>query len=550
MRPYATIAHDYARRVVNGQQIAGKWIKLSCQRHLDDLAKTDWRWHFDAVKASKVCAFIESHKLDNGDPFVLQPWQIWVVASLVGWMDAEGTRKYIEAVIMCAKGSGKSPLIGCLGLWFAFFDGKKNSEVYCGATSLDQAMQVAAPAIKYVEQQPAYKKMGIVAMKKSIFSRTGAFFKPVVSRGKHGPKVYLGILDELHQAISADLYGTFKTGCNKVTNSLLVTISTAGVVSTENICYQLQIQAQKTLDGSLPDDRLFAALYCADDDIDWTSEQALLQANPNLGISSDSEKIRLAIQGAMRNPAHANNIKAMHLGIWSTAAVTWANMPKWAKCADPDLTEESVKHLPCWLGWDLASTLDLAASIRLHRQDIDGKPHYYCFTKAYLPEERVNAPENIHYQKWAAQGHLTATPGSSIDYSMIEADSLAEIANFQVMELAYDKRYADPSSQRVSETSGISRVEVAPSPAELSPAMKELEGAVADGRFHYRGELDPILTWCISNVKTKETAAGNYTMPDKDTPEAKIDCAIALFIAMARAMRGEVQQPSYGIMFA
>ena len=64
--------------------------------------------------------------------------------------------------------------------------------------------------------------------------------------------------------------------------------------------------------------------------------------------------------------------------------------------------------------------------------------------------------------------------------------------------------------------------------------MKELEAAVADGRFHHDG--NPILTWCVSNVLSRETSAGNLTMPDKQRPENKIDAAVALFIAMSRAM--------------
>jgi phage terminase large subunit-like protein len=64
--------------------------------------------------------------------------------------------------------------------------------------------------------------------------------------------------------------------------------------------------------------------------------------------------------------------------------------------------------------------------------------------------------------------------------------------------------------------------------------MKELEAAIYDGRFHHDG--NPILTWCMSNVLTRETPAGNYTMPDKPKPESKIDAAMALFIAMTRAM--------------
>lgn len=532
---YAQRANDYCQRVVSGEQIASKWIKLACQRHLDDLAKTDSRWHFDATIANSVCAFIESHNLPSGTRFILQDFQVWLVASLIAWIDEAGTRKHIEALIMMAKGNGKSPLIGCLALWFAFFDGVRNAEVYCGATSLNQAMEVFTPALSFIESRAAaYAKLGVIAQKKSIYSRFGARFQPVIGRGKHGPKPRLAILDELHQAITSDLYGTFKTGCNKTPNSLLLTISTAGVSSLESTCYQLQLRAQKALDGSLPDERIFAAIYAADESVDWTSEEALQMANPNLGISNDAEKIRLAIEQAVRSPAEANNVKAMHLGIWSSASAAWMNMQAWAKCYDPDLNDGLVRELPAWLGSDLASKLDLSSTVALFRRDTDDKPHYYAFCRAYLPEARVNAPENGHYQKWVKQGYLSATSGSSIDYALLEADTLEDIDKYQVQNVPYDARYADQWSQRVSEISGITRVETPPSPAVLSPAMKELEAAIYDGRFHHDGH--PVLTWCMSNVLARETPAGNYTMPDKPKPESKIDCAVALFIAMTRAM--------------
>lgn len=452
----------------------------------------------------------------------------------MGWVDDSGTRKHIEALILIPKGNGKSPLAAALGLWFAFFESVPKAEVYCGALNLAQAHEVFNPARDFVASQPAFKKLGITAQKRSIFSNAGARFVPVIGKGRHGARPYLAILDELHQATNADLYSTFKTGCNKTPNSLMLTISTAGVSSIESPCYQLQLRAQKALDGSLEDERLYAAIYCADETVDWTSEEALQMANPNLGISNDAEKIRLAVKDAQRNPAHANNVRAMHLNQWSTANAAWMNTQDWRACYDPTLTADSVAHLPCWIGTDLASTLDLSACVRLFRDDSLGdRPHYYCLTRCYLPERRVNDPANTHYQRWAANGWLTATPGSSIDYATIERDTLADIEDYKVRELPYDQRYADQWSQRVSELSGIPRVIVPPSPAEMSPAMKELEAAVADGRFHH--DNNPILNWCVSNGTTRETAVGNYKMLDKERPESKIDAVIALLIAMTRA---------------
>jgi phage terminase large subunit-like protein len=532
---YAQRATKYAQDVVDGKLIACRWIKLACQRHLDDLKKYDSRWQFNAAIANRVCTFIAAHKLPSGDPFVLQDFQVWLISSLMAWVDEGGTRKYIEALVLIAKGNGKSPLFGCLALWIAFFDGVPNAEVFCGATTLLQAMEVFRPAIGFVESLPsAYARIGVTAQKKSIFSRSGAKFQPIIGRGKHGPRPRLAILDELHQAVTSDLYDTLKTGANKTPNSLLLTISTAGVTSLKNPCYQLQLRAQKALEGSLPDDRLFAAIYAADESVEWTSEEALLMANPNLGISNDAEKIRIAIRNAVRNPFDANNVKAMHLNQWSGAASAWMNMASWQKCYDAALNDDLVKDLPCWIGADLASHLDLTAIVRVHRKDIDGKPHYYAFCRAYLPESRVNLPENQHYRAWVNKGHLTPTPGNSLDYHTVEKDALADIDKFNVVSIPYDVYLADQWSQRVSNASGVPRVEVPAKPLSLTPAMKELEAAVSDGRFHHDG--NPILTWCISNVLTRETAMGVYTQPDKSNPENKIDAAMALFTAMHQAM--------------
>ena len=60
--PLVKAAEDYARRVVAGKIVACKWIKLACQRHLDDLerAKEDgFAYYFDPAKAEKVAKFLQ-----------------------------------------------------------------------------------------------------------------------------------------------------------------------------------------------------------------------------------------------------------------------------------------------------------------------------------------------------------------------------------------------------------------------------------------------------------------------------------------------------------
>lgn len=544
---YAARSHRYAADVLEGRIPAGKWIRLACKRYQRDLKSKSWT--FDVEQVERVCSFAEKMRHEKGalqgQSFRLQPFQIWLLASIFGFLAPDGRRKYREVLIMLPRGSGKSPLAAVIALWMAFMDGELGSEVLTAATTEKQAREVFSPAQYFVREVPGFKKLEVEAAAKSIFqTSTRSKFFPVIGKAKYGASPYLAILDEAHQLTDTQQLDNFRTGLAKRKNSMLLVISTAGVSSLENPCLMMQKQAEEVLDGLVEKDWLFAAIWAADLDLDWTSIEALKQASPNLGVSIDFDTLRQQQLEAARSPAQQNAFRAMALNQWMSVASAWITVQAWDKCKDESLTVENVKHLPCVIGSDLASKLDLAACVRVFRDDSQGnRPHYYALTRCYLPEDRTSDPTNSHYKAWVSKGFLTATPGSSIDYSTIEADILADIAECAVDELPYDARYADQWSQRVSETSGIARVEVPPSPAVLSPAMKELEAAIYDGRFHHDGH--PVLRWCMANVLTRETAAGNYTMPTKQRREAKIDAAMALFIGMVRAMLTRSQNDAW-----
>ena len=55
--PGVEAAEEYARRVISGKILACKWIRLACQRHLDDKEAAmvaDFPYLFDPAKAEKV----------------------------------------------------------------------------------------------------------------------------------------------------------------------------------------------------------------------------------------------------------------------------------------------------------------------------------------------------------------------------------------------------------------------------------------------------------------------------------------------------------------
>ena len=60
----------------------------------------------------------------------------------------------------------------------------------------------------------------------------------------------------------------------------------------------------------------------------------------------------------------------------------------------------------------------------------------------------------------------------------------------------------------------------------FSPAMREFENLLGQGRIHHTG--CPVLTWCLGNVIAKETMDGKYIRPVKEHKDNKIDTAVAM----------------------
>ena len=82
--------------------------------------------------------------------------------------------------------------------------------------------------------------------------------------------------------------------------------------------------------------------------------------------------------------------------------------------------------------------------------------------------------------------------------------------------------------------------------------MQVRQAAIESGRFHHDG--NPIMTWCIGNVVGKNMPGNDdLVKPVKEQAENKIDGAVALIMAVGRAMLYEKEDTlsdhieSYGI---
>lgn len=543
---YADRATEYARSVVAGDVPACIYVRQACQRHLDDLdaeheKSFPFRWDAEAVNV--VCGFLElmphiKGKWAQRDELIrLEDWQCFVFGVPFGWKrKADGLRRFRKVYVEVPRKNAKSTSTAGLGLYMFAADDEHGAEVYSGATSEKQAWEVFGPARLMAKKTEAFRAaFGVsVGAKNLAILENASKFEPIIGKPGDGASPSFSITDEYHEHATSEQYDTMVTGMGARDQPMAWVITTAGS-DTAGPCYNLRSEVVGMLAGTMPNDELFGCIYTIDDGDDWSSEEALLKANPNADVSVRLDYLRSEQREAIANPRKQATFKTKHLNVWVTAASPYFNAELWKRLADPALSPALFRGEPCWVGLDLGSKLDLCSSIRVFRRSIEDEPHFYVFGRHYLPQYRAEEPSLRHYGEWAARGFLTVTPGAMADYDTIEDDVKADAETHRIVQLGFDPWNATQAVQHLMDH-GIECVEVPQTTNHLSQPMKEIQALIQAGRIHHDG--DPILAWAIGNVTAQEDRNENV-FPRKESAEKKIDPAVALIIAMNRALAGE-----------
>lgn len=539
---YVAIAKEYMSGVLDGSVPACSFVKQAVQRQLNDLKRWGAEggdYYFDEKEASRPCWFIENLTHTKGElagrAIHLEPWQCFLLTTLFGWKAKAGNRRFRSAYVEVGRGNGKSTLLSGIGLFCLCADHEPGAEVYSFATTREQAKIVFGDAQTMARGNRALQEAyGLEVTAHALYvPATNSTFQAKSAEGStlDGLNTHLAIIDELHAHKKRDVFDVVETSLGKRRNSLMVSITTAGVDRT-GICYEQRTLVTKILSGSLQDESYFGIIYTLDPDDDWKSDEALAKANPNWGVSVRPEVIRALQAKAIATPSAENNFKTKHLDVWCNADVGWMDMKAWDACADESLDESDFDGEPCWLGLDLASTSDMTAKVKIFQRKIDGASHYYLFGDYWLPRTAIERGVNSQYQGWEYLGYLHVCEGPVTDFAEIRDSILEDCGRYSVQSVAYDPFQAVQLSKELSDD-GVPMVLCKQTVANLSDPMKQFQALVLDHRLHFNG--DPVLTWMVSNVVCHVDVKENI-YPRKDAPENKIDGVVAGIMALSRAL--------------
>ena len=541
MTPTET-AKKYAKDVLAGKVAAGKFVRLACQRFVDDLKRKDWPYRYDAEKADRAVKFMQLMPHTKGrwsakkERLVFQPWQCFIECNLFGWVRKDsGLRRFRFSYEEIPRKNGKSIRLSARGLYLFAADGEAGAEVYSGATSEKQALEVFRPAWQMAQKMPALRDRFGIELSGNPKNPGPMFvmedmskFEPVIGKPGDGSSPHAALVDEYHEHDTDHMVDTMLTGMGAREQPMLSIITTAGS-NLGGPCYQQRRDVIRILEGEVKDETLFGVIFGIDETDRWDDPASLIKANPNYGVSVFGDFLQAQLEAARRSSSKQNAFRTKHLNDWVGARAAWMNMLAWQR-QRRSFELDDFDGCPCWVGVDLASKLDVAAVVMLFLKD----GAYHCIPRFYVPESTLE--ENEKYRNFVLEGAMIATPGEMTDYAFIE-EELKELAarGADIRDIAFDPAQAAYLMTRLDQA-GLPVVEMAQNVRNLSEPMKEVEALTLSRRFWHDGNA--AMTWMVGNVVAKIDAK-EHIYPRKETAANKIDGAVALILAMGRAMQAE-----------
>ena len=497
--------------------------------------------YHDQNKANRIINFIErvcTHVKGDlaGQPFLLEQWQKEYIGQLFGTMNDNGQRQYRTSYVQIPRKNGKSNLLAAVALAMLFVEKEAGAEIYCCASSRDQANAIF-DVCKQMVRNKAVLTNGCKVFRNSIvLNGTNSFLKAVASDAGvlHGANASCVLYDEVHTAKTDELWNVMATSMGARSQPLMFGISTAGLFDPNSICYKLYDYGKKVREGVIQDDTFLPLIYEADPEDDIHDPDVWKKANPNFGVSIKPEYFEKMSQEAKSMTSTEVAFRQLHLNQWVNSLASWITDSEWMDSAGM-IPWNQLKGRDCYAGLDLAATEDVTAFVMVFPWD-DGSikvvPKLFVSQAAV---DRRHKQTGGSYASFVSNGELIVTDGNSTDYDVIQRVILECAESYNVKSVAYDRWNSNSLVQQLTDK-GIEMDPFGQGFISMTAPIKNAEILIKKKLLHHAGH--GMLRWMAANVVTKKDDAENIKF-SKSKAGDKIDGIIAMIMALGEMITSE-----------
>lgn len=489
-------------------------------------------------------------------------WQYECTMRIFGWVRwskhwQREVRRFTEAIVFIAKKNKKSPELSAWGYYLLCGDGEPGQKVFLAAKDGKQARTIigehALQMLNRSEDLGRECKINLSSLRISHLPTT-SFMEPLSSSNVRTQEAKEGLngcvlIDEVHVVDRAFARRINRAGISR-SEPIRIEVSTAGN-NPDGYGKERFDYAQGVIDGTLDNQKVFAAVYAAPQDLDHEElDKDPLKfgrmANPAMGHTVDPEELLDDYHSSKVSLPALLDFLMYRCNVWQRAANPWLKSADWTRCRRI-YTEAELLGQECWAGLDLSRTKAMSSLVLAFRGALPDT--FFLLPYFWLPADRVQELVQVaSVQEWQASGRLLVTPGGVTDYGFIK-DHFRELhQKFRIRELAYDPHFAEEVTQAIEQGvvgkegqvieagTGVPRFRFDQNDQNFAAPTHDFERFVIAGTLHHNDH--PILTWQAGHAHVIKRASKVFRVvaPSRRSDEPRtVDGVIAAIMALARA---------------
>ena len=420
-------AYQYALWCVDdNNKKVGRYVKKQCQDFIDIINDENSKYYIKETELQIIEGFL---KLINIMPnknayenLVGFQW-FFIVNSLCVRRKTNNKRRYELSILLIARKNGKT-LLTALILMLLRLMCDPYAETCSVAPDRELSGQVYKEFQKLLANSPKMSKYFKILRSEIRCTANHCVYKPLACSDNRldGRLATVWVGDEVGALKNSYPLEAMQSSQITLEEKFGIIISTAYETlsnpMTENVEY-----AKKVLDKLVDDDTTFALIYEPDDYKEWTTDNALFQANPlAIEVEAVFKNISDKRKKAIEMPSAITNFKTKHMNIFLDGSELEVYIPidDLRKCKIQN-GSYNWRDKEVYIGVDLALSTDKCGISMMTYDTLLQK--YICKTWAFYPTDREDEKtklEKVPYDRFSRQGYCFPCGNRIGDYGFIE----------------------------------------------------------------------------------------------------------------------------------
>ena len=554
-------AEDCAAR----KNIVGEEVVLACKRYLSDLKRDDIELRstdpdFAINIIQETLVHQQGEDLEGkpllGRPFLLEPWEMFVVYNLLGFY-YKGTdeRRYKEAYIQVARKNGKTSLIAGLAWAVSIMQRHSGSKTYIVANALKQTLEAFHFLTFSLDYQKISSKFQI--LDNAIDHKIAYTFRnpdgtpdgsieiiamPANPDSQDSFNCNFAIADEVAAYKKPAQYNRFKEAQKAYRNKLMIGITTAGD-NINSFGYRRQEAAVKVVNGTVKDDSLFVLIARADvndkGEVDYLDPVQHRKANLSHDVTVSGKDLMADALQAKYDPQQRKDFLSRSLNRYTNSLKSWFDIDEFRRSdGQYTWTLDELAQLPIdWYGGaDLSRMHDLTAAALVGQYDGTD----IIITHAFFPAVAANTKaeeDGIPVYEWLDEGWLTLCNTPTVNAEdVVKWFSDMRDKGFKIRQVGHDRKFAGEAYFPAMKKAHFSIIDQPQLYYLKSQGFRHIEKAAKDGKLYYMHST--AYEYCVGNVRGMEKV-DDAVMYEKIGDKDRIDLFDASVFATIRMLKAQ-----------